>query len=203
MKKYFLLAIVFGTLSTYGQYRGGGQQESSPRFSKEKLFTGGSLNLGFASYTTNLGIAPQLGISLTDWLDAGINVNVNYAAERDYNSPAKWRKTTIGPGAFVRIFPISFLFVSAQYEYNFISLKYLPGNSTMNQKWNLEAPSFLLGVGYAGGRMKGVNTYYYFSIAGDFLGNKNSPYIDNYERMLPVIRAGYNIGLFQGRQRKF
>jgi hypothetical protein len=30
----------------------------------------------------------------------------------------------------------------------------------------------------------------------------NSPYIDSYHRMIPVVRAGYNIGLFQGRQRR-
>lgn len=199
MKRYFFIFLLFTGVNATAQSKGD-DRDVNEGFRKDKLFTGGSLSLGFSSYTTNLGVAPQFGISLTDWLDAGINVNVNYAAERDYASPAKWRKTTIGPGAFVRVFPISFLFLSAQFEYNFISLKYLPGNSASNQKWNQEAPSLLLGIGYAGGRMKGMNTYYYFSVSGDFLGNANSPYIDTYERMLPVIRAGYNIGLFQGRR---
>jgi hypothetical protein len=34
----------------------------------------------------------------------------------------------------------------------------------------------------------------------DIMGDKNSPYVDGLGRSNPVIRAGYNIGLFQGRR---
>ena len=41
----------------------------------------------------------------------------------------KLRQTVYGPGAFVRLFPVNFLFASAQYEYNLIHLKYIPANN--------------------------------------------------------------------------
>jgi len=174
-------------------------------FKKEKLFTGGSANMGFSSYYTSLGIAPQLGYSLTNWADAGITLNLNYTSQRDYRVYGdKLRQTIYGPGAFVRLFPIKFLFGTAQYEFNFIHQKYIPGNSGFAEPvYNVNASSLLVGGGYAGGRERGNNTYYFISVMWDILGDKNSPYIDALNRSIPVIRAGYNIGLFQGRNRRF
>lgn len=193
------MALLTAGLSASAQYRGQSGDEPTPGFKKEQLFTGGSVNLGFSNSTTNLGIAPQFGISLTPWIDVGVNVNINYAAQRDLATPDKWRQTTIGPGVFARVFPVSMLFASVQYEYNFITAKYIPQPPAGIQKRTVQAPALLLGLGYAGGRMKGSNTYYYFSVSADFAGHENSPYIDRFERMLPIIRAGYNIGLFQGK----
>ena len=175
-------------------------------FQKEKLFTGGNVNLGFSSYYTSLGITPQFGYSLTDWLDAGITVSLNYTSQRDVQTYGdKIRQTVYGPGAFVRLFPVRFLFITAQYEYNIIDQKYIPANSSNYSPYKNSryANSLLMGGGYAGGREKGNNTYYYISVMWDIMGDKNSPYIDELGRSIPVIRAGYNIGLFQGRKRKF
>lgn len=169
-------------------------------FQKDKLFTGGSANIGFANGTTALGITPQFGYSLTNWLDAGVTFNLNYISQRDYYSADKIRQTTYGPGAFVRLFPVNFLFATTQYEYNMIQQKYIPGNGGLpSQKTNYSASSLLLGAGYAGGRERGGNTYYFLSIMWDVLGEANSPYVDGYGRSTPQIRAGYNIGLFQKR----
>lgn len=170
-------------------------------FQKNKLFTGGSANIGFSNGSTMLGITPQLGYSLTNWLDAGITINLNYISQRDYATTDKLRQTTYGPGAFVRLFPVNFLFATAQYEYNIIKLKYL-SSGFPTQTNSVNANSFLVGAGYAGGREKGNNTYYYLSIMWDLAGDKNSPYVDQFGRANPVIRAGYNIGLFQGRNRR-
>ncbi|MGH2564170.1 MAG: hypothetical protein ACRDE5_06640, partial [Ginsengibacter sp.] len=169
-------------------------------FKKENLFTGGSANLGFSSLSTSLGISPQFGYSLTNWADAGITLNLNYTSQRDYQFYGdKLRQTVYGPGAFVRLFPIKFLFGTAQYEYNMIHLKYIPADNTAPTHNNLNASSLLVGGGYAGGRERGSNTYYFISVMWDILGDNNSPYIDGLGRSIPVIRAGYNIGLFQGR----
>jgi hypothetical protein len=198
----FLLPICF-----HAKAQSNEENTEKPKgFQKEKLFTGGSVNLGFSSYSTSLGIAPQFGYSLTNWADVGVNVNVNYTSQRDYYTYGdKLRQTVYGPGAFVRLFPLNFLFATAQYEYNMIHLKYIPGvNSTyVPAKNSVSASSLLLGGGYAGGRQKGNNTYYFISVSWDILGDKNSPYIDGLSRSIPVIRAGYNIGLFQGRNRRF
>ena len=171
-------------------------------FKKENLFTGGSANLGFSSYSTNLGISPQFGYSLSNWADAGITINFNYVSQKDPYSPTKIRQTVYGPGAFVRLFPVKFLFATAQYEYNFIHQKTFYGNTTSASNVNVQDGSLLIGGGYAGGRERSNNTYYFFSVMWDVLGNKYSPYIDSYNRAIPVIRAGYNIGLFQGYQRQ-
>lgn len=182
------------------------KKDENKGFKKEKLFTGGSISAGFSNYATILGITPQFGYSLTNWADAGITLNLNYTSQRDYQVAGdKLRQTVYGPGAFVRLFPVKFLFASAQYEYNLIHLKYIPaGNSGYTpDKNNLNASSFLVGGGYAGGRELGNNTYYYISVSWDILGDKNSPYIDGFGRSNPIIRAGYNIGLFQGKKRDY
>lgn len=170
-------------------------------FQKDKLFTGGSANVGFSNGSTMLGITPQLGYSLTNWLDAGITFNLNYISQRDYSSTDKIRQTTYGPGAFVRLFPVKFLFATTQFEFNTIQQKYISSNFP-TEKNSVNANSFLVGAGYAGGRERGSNTYYYLSVMWDLGGDKNSPYVDQFGRANPVIRAGYNIGLFQGRNRR-
>ncbi|MEO6290314.1 MAG: hypothetical protein ABIO76_10350 [Ginsengibacter sp.] len=204
MKKIMALLFLVICINSYGQ-DADEKKDENKGFKKERLFTGGSVSAGFSSYSTILGITPQFGYSLTDWADAGITFNLNYTSQRDYQYPGdKLRQTVYGPGAFVRLFPVKFLFASAQYEYNLIHLKYVPaGNSGYTpDKSNLNASSLLIGGGYAGGRERGNNTYYYISVSWDLLGDNNSPYIDGFGRANPIIRAGYNIGLFQGKERR-
>ena len=202
MKKSMLILLLPFCLQTFAQEI---KDEPMPGFKKEKLFSGGSVNVGFSGNYTALGATPQLGYSLTDWLDAGVNFNFNYISQRDnFVRGDKLRQTTYGPGVFVRLFPISMIFATAQYEYNFIQQKYIPVSSANqpSEKSTLSAGSLLVGGGYAGGRQKGNNTYYFISVMWDISGEVNSPYIDDLGRSTPVIRAGYNIGLFQGKYRR-
>lgn len=204
MKKISLAFLVLWSLNSFAQ-DGDEKPEKEKGFKREKLFTGGSANAGFSSYSTILGITPQFGYSLTNWADAGITFNLTYTSQRDFEDYGdKLRQTVYGPGAFVRLFPLRFLFASVQYEYNMIHLKYIPAANSnyLPAKNNLNASSLLIGGGYAGGREKWNNTYYFLSISWDVLGDKNSPYIDGLGRTSPIIRAGYNIGLFQGRNNR-
>jgi hypothetical protein len=204
MKNTLVALLVFLSCHAFSQSGEDKKEERKSGFQKDKLFTGGSATAGFSSYSTILGIDPQLGYSLTKWADVGFTFNLNYTSQRDYEVYGdKLRQTVYGPGAFVRLFPVNFLFASAQYEYNMIHLNYIPaGNSNYTpDKYNVHANSLLLGAGYAGGREYGSNTYYFLSVSWDVLGDKNSPYIDGLGRSSPIIRAGYNIGLFQGRKR--
>lgn len=71
-----------------------------------------------------------------------------------------------------------------------------PALSGYVQQTNLDdANSVLLGAGYAGGRERDSNTFYFFSVLYDVLALRNSPYVDGYGRSNPIIKAGYNIGL--------
>jgi hypothetical protein len=202
MKK--IMILVFASCVVFSSYAQE-KEEEQPKdkgFKKEKLFTGGGVTVSFFNGATVLGLTPHFGYSLTNWLDAALVFNFNYTSQRDYQEYGdKLRQTVYGPGAFIRLFPVRFLFAQAQFEHNFLHLKYIPArNGTyLPNQLTLNANSLLLGAGYTSGRTAGNNSYYYLSVLFDVLAEKNSPYVDNLQRSIPIIRAGYNIGLFQNR----
>lgn len=178
-------------------------------FKKHNLFTGGGVTASFYNGGAVLGASPVLGYKLNDYMDAGVVINYVYNGARDYNySNDKFRQHVFGPGLFARAYPVPFLFAHVQLEENFTNQKYyLPGSATPDIKTNTNATSLLVGGGLSTGRIKGGTTFFYFSVLADILKNRNSPYVnvDYYGtpnekiRILPVIRAGVNVGLFQGR----
>jgi hypothetical protein len=181
-------------------------------FKKENLFTGGSITLSFFNGQTVLGANPMFGYRIAEWIDAGIALNYVYTSYRDYLMfDDKIRQTTFGPGVFTRIYPFNFFFVQGQFEHNFITQKYFPANDGETQKYKTGINSLLLGGGIAQGREEGSGTFYYISVLFDVLKDPNSPYVNvSYNpndpsqqqiRLVPIIRAGINIGLFQGKYR--
>jgi hypothetical protein len=114
-----------------------------------------------------------------------------------------------GLGAFTRIYPVPFLFVHAQAEHNFNNWSY-SSPSGYKQSDLTDANSLLLGGGWAQGRQKGSNSFFYLEILWDVLKNKYSPYVNNvYDPSgsvartdaIPIFRAGINIALFQGKNK--
>ena len=201
MKKILLLLCFTSFLTLLFAQETEPEEESTSGFQKNKLFTGGSLTLSFYTGGTTIGVSPYFGYSVTKWLDAALSLNFIYKGQKDtYGNKA--RQVNIGPGAFVRLFPVDFLYVQAQYEHNFINYKYIPqaGGGTFKDKFDVN--SLLLGAGYSSGRGGGSNTYYYLSVMFDVTQLPNSPYVDSYGRLVPIIRAGFNVGLFQGRQKR-
>ena len=202
---YSLLLVVLFSANAFAQEDS--DEDKKGGFKKENLFTGGSLNLSFGSGTTALGISPFFGYSVNRFLDVAFSPGINYISQKQYdyyyNYLGKVRQTIYGPGAFVRVFPVKFLFLQGQYEYNIIKYKLIYANGAPTQKLNYNASSLLLGAGYAGGREEGSNSFYYFSVSFDVAGAKNSPYIEydqnNSKRVIPIIRAGYNFALFQNK----
>ncbi|RYY55735.1 MAG: hypothetical protein EOO09_09410 [Chitinophagaceae bacterium] len=191
------------------------QDEGGGGFEKERLFTGGSVTLSFFNGQTLLGANPMLGYTLADWVDAGIAFNFLYNGARDYlQYNDKIRQTVYGPGVFTRLYPVKFLFVQGQLEHNFTTLKYIPapGGSYPSDRIKTGTNSLLLGAGLAQGRQPGSNTFFYISLLFDVLKNMNSPYVNvtvnpnntSQQRidMVPIIRAGASIGLFQGKNRR-
>ena len=173
-----------------------------PFFKKENLFTGGSVGAGFGNSTFSLGLGPYLGYSLNKYVDVAVALNYNYVSQRDPNSTLKVRQSILGPGAFVRIFPMNGLFAQAQYEYNFIQLKAIYGVAGYpNQVEKYKVQSTLIGAGYASGREGTGSPYYFFSILVDVGKSELSPYRDKYGRQNPIIRTGINIPLFQGKNK--
>jgi len=209
MKKLIIvLVLVSGFLSSQAQDeqdRKDRREEKKGGFKKENLFVGGDLTLGFGSSYTALGASPYFGYSINKYLDVAASFNYIYTSQRDivvYGD--KVRQTQYGPGAFVRVYPFKFVFAQAQFEHNFIKSRYLPVENSgyLASTDRIDANSFLLGAGYAGGRDEDNKSFYYFSISWDLLRNANSPYVDGLGRAVPIIRAGYNIALFQGGGRR-
>jgi len=172
-------------------------------FKKENLFAGGSISVGFSNNSFQLGGNPMIGYSLAPWVDAGVVLNYNYASFRDwYIYDDKMRQSTYGGGVFTRLFPVRFLFAHAQIEQNFTRLKYIPGDGSNNSTATVDGSSLLLGAGYTSNRWPGSGQpYFYMSLLFDVLGNEASPYIDARGRAIPIVRAGLQVPLFQGRGR--
>jgi hypothetical protein len=169
-------------------------------FDKTRLFTGGDITASFFNGGSVLGANPHFGYALTDWLSVAVKTSYIYTGQRDEISN-KFRKNVISPGLFVRAFPLPFLFVQVQPEYNFIKEKeiYTLGSSYVTKK---EVNTLLIGAGYCQGRESGDNNYFYFSVMVDVLKSPSSPYVNlvNGEvRLFPVMSAGFNIALFGGR----
>ncbi len=190
------LLISFGSYAQQDEK----EEENKGGFKKENLFTGGSVSASFFSGATVLGISPYFGYSVTKWLDVAVSANLNYISQRDYEVPGdKARQTTYGPGAFVRIFPVNFIFLQGHYEYNIIKQNYIAAPNSINfyPDGKFNASSMLLGGGYASGREDGKQVYYYMSLMFDISKDKNSPYVDGLGRTVPLIRAGIQVPLFQ------
>ena len=215
MKKFFfvvtLTGIVFGSSAQFSRREKREEKdkqedmEKKGGLKKENLFTGGNLTASFFNGTTVLGVSPYFGYSINRFVDVAVSMNFNYTSQRDYIEYGdKVRQTVYGPGAFVRLFPVHFLFAQTQYEHNFIRLKYIPANGSflLPSTTNIDANSLLVGGGYTSGRRDGGNTFFYLSIMWDVARVAESPYVDGLGRNFPVIRAGYNIGLFQGKRNR-
>ena len=175
-------------------------EEEKRGFRKEWLFTGGSVSLGFYNNTFLIGASPVFGYSITNWADLGIVINYNYTTYRDYYVfDDRLKQNNLGGGGFVKLYPLRFLFAQAQYEYNFLKLKYVPPNNGLVEKDEREAASFLIGGGYTTGREgRGGAPHFYFAVLFDILNNPASPYTDAYGRTIPILRGGVQIPLFQG-----
>jgi hypothetical protein len=179
------------------------EAEKPKGYDPTNWFTGGSISLGFgggSSYSTFIaGLHPHYGYTIAKWIDVAGVVNFEYQSQHDnYNN--KFRNTTYGVGMFTRIYPVHFLFIQAQPEYNFIKQKYIPANAGVTLKESLKAPSFLVGGGYTTSRSD-KNTFFYLSLLVDVVKDKNSPYVDGYGNMVPIIRGGINVGLNRGKRK--
>jgi len=205
VKKIGILVLLLAVINTlcFAQYQR--DDEPSKGFKKENLFTGGNVMVSFYSGGTSLGLSPYFGYSLNRFVDVAASLNFNYTSQRDYYVYGdKLKQTVYGPGGFVRLFPVKFLFAQAQYEHNFIKLKYLPaqgsGYTVSNTK--IDANSMLVGGGYCSGR-EGVGTvFYYLSVMWDISKVAESPYVDGLGRNFPIIKAGFQFPLFQGGGRR-
>ena len=168
------------------------------RFHKDLLFFGSGLNLGFFNGFI-IGLNPELGYSITPFMDAGVAINFNYVTQNRTSSAAVLRQTVLGGGPFLRIWPTDRFFIGSQYEYNTIAFSERL-NGTVLGRLSYSAPSLLVGGGF-GTRFIGQSQFY-TSIMIDIAGDRLSPYVDQFGRQLPVFRTGFSFYFGQGRNRR-
>jgi hypothetical protein len=194
MKTGILIFFLFTSSFLFAQK----DEEEKGGFKQERIFIGSSLNLAFSSGVFQIGANPEVGYSINNFLDAGINFNINYTSFKyPYYSDQIFN---YGIGSVIRIWPVNFLFISAVPEYNWINVtrKYVD-NITPDQKDKFNAGSLLLGAGY-GKRIVG-QMYSYFALMFDALHDQYSPYRDVQGRAIPIIKAGFAIYLKPKYQR--
>jgi hypothetical protein len=169
------------------------------KFKKENLFIGTGINLGIANKSFNIGINPEVGYSITKWMDAGIAFNLNYFSQNptDYSN-IKYQNLSYGAGSFIRIWPVSFFHIQIQPEFNWINSTQKNMTNSTTQKYNYSAGSLLVGIGY-GSHFIG-NRYSYVTLMIDVLQDKNSPYRDQFNDPIPVFKAGFGMYLKPSRK---
>jgi hypothetical protein len=137
-------------------------------------------------------------------VDVAASLNFNYVSQRDVvEAGDKLRTTFTGPGAYVRLYPVNFLFAQAQYEHNYIKQKYIPARNSVSftgDTYKYNVGSTLVGGGYCSGRDGTGSNFFYVSILWDVTKNPNSPFTDNLNRAIPIVRTGFQIALFNGAQ---
>jgi len=202
MKKIISGVLILLTVITVNAQDKEKEKETKKNFlKKENLFTGGDLTASFFSGGSVLGISPYFGYSINRFVDIAASFNFNYTSQRDYYVYGdKIRQTVYGPGALMRLFPVKFLYAQAQFEHNFIKLKYLPAPNSgyILPTSKVDANSLLIGGGYCSGREGTGDMFYYFSVLWDVSRVAESPYVDGLGRNFPIVKAGIQIPLFQG-----
>ena len=170
--------------------------EGEKGFKKENIFIGGGLSLGFASNTFAIGASPELGYSITRWLDAGIGFNVNYASQRAdfyYNGNVRQRNFSYGGGPFIRLYPVNFIFLQGQLESNWSNINLKDYNTQLEGKYHYKSTSLIAGIGYTQ-RIVGQSSFYTL-IGLDLMNDINSPYRDYNGAAIPIIKAGFDFYL--------
>ncbi|MBM3415765.1 MAG: hypothetical protein FJY20_04790 [Bacteroidetes bacterium] len=164
----------------------------------DHLFIGSGINLGFSNGFI-IGLNPEVGYSINKFLDAGIATNLTYVTQRSQFANTSIRYLALGGGPFLRIWPVRMIFIGGQYEYNSITIKEVTSGVTA-YKEKANAGSLLVGLGY-GSRVIGESQFY-TSIMIDALNDVNSPYRDQFGRVLPVFRTGFILYFGGGRKRE-
>lgn len=194
MKRLLLCLLLLGGIhAAHAQYY---KTDTASRkgFDPSRLMIGGSLGLVFGDYT-NINVSPLVGYRLSDLFAAGININAQYAAERqkDWNGETVYRYqyTVFGGGVWGRVYPLDMIFVHAQPEYNYVSEKFTDYtfNPKQTSKSSYGVPSLMLGGGYSQPIGEGYSSFY-IMVLYDVIQDVRSPYQNR-----PQIQVGFNVGL--------
>jgi len=107
-KSLFLLLMLMTSFFSFAQYEK--EDEKERGFNRDQLFIGTSINVGF-SQGWILGLNPEVGYSLNNFLDVGIGTNFNYITQ-NFGSGVSYRFLALGGGAYLRGWIINQFFIT-------------------------------------------------------------------------------------------
>lgn len=188
MKKILTL-VVLALFTAQGFAQEKAPAEEAPRkFDPSRLVLGGNIGATFGDFTF-IRFAPQVGYRFSDMVVAGAGINFTYSSQKlrylNGTESQRYNYGYAGLNMFARVFPVNFLFLSAQPElnYNWGKIKYKNPPAADVKLDGKFIPSLLLGGGIAipmGNRGQTLMSLQY-----DVLRNNRSPY---------GSRAFFNIG---------
>jgi hypothetical protein len=115
----FGIALLLSSQSAQAQAEEGTDTKG---FNPDKLFFGGNFGMSFGDFTF-INITPQVGYQFNRYLAAGGGISFISTGftQRDFNGNKIYKDTynSAGLNLFGRVYPIPFLFVQAQPEYNY------------------------------------------------------------------------------------
>jgi len=188
-----IVAFCTSTLFSFAQEQGEEKEEKVKGFQKEKLFVGGNFGLTFGSYTL-ISISPQIGYRFTDFVAAGVGLNLQYVQikEKYTNGELYWKSTqgVTGLNVFGRLYPLRQFMIQVQPEMNYIFGNEIYYDTNPEQEYKLDAqivPSLLVGGGLVipSGRGALITSVFY-----DVLQDPASPYGKR-----AIVNFTFNIGL--------
>jgi hypothetical protein len=155
-------------------------QDEEPQtkgFDKSKLFFGGNFGASFGSYTF-INVSPQVGYQFNKYFAAGLGVNLIYSSLRyddAYgNTLYKDKSGYTGLALFARAFPVRFLYLQVQPEYNYTWWTREYSNGYPSDKFNGFVPSVLVGGGVA--IPTGQRGAFLVGVSYDLVQDPRSPY---------------------------
>lgn len=188
LNRYSLLLTGLALIITLGVSAQEEKTEPVKGFDSNRLFFGGNFGMSFGDYTF-INITPQVGYQFNPYLSAGAGIGfigTGYTY-RDYNGDKLYKESynSAGINVFARVYPLRFLFVSVQPEFNYTwgKTKFYNGQSSLTLEGEF-VPVLLVGAGAVIPAGKGS---FIASLQYNLLQNNRSVYGDR-----PFISFGYN-----------
>lgn len=185
---YILLALLlFVTVTLNAQdNRKPKVKDKSPKktlFSADSIYWGGNLGLSAYNGTTFVDISPNVGYKFNKYISGGIQTIYTSITQRYGNYVYKY--SFYGAGPFIRIKPIKFLFLQAEYD-----ILSVPDAFSFNGNKRTIADVNLAGIGLR--NEMSDRMCYYFLFMYEYLPTPNSPYTYGLGSPL-VYRVGFNV----------
>lgn len=146
-------------------------EDDIPLFDRKKLRFGAELGLSISRNYTRLGIGPQIGYKLNQYLLAGAGIKYYYT--RAATTSYEIKSNLVGANLFGYLYPMRFITVFAQPELNYIHSSMRDKSNGNKENSRGMVPSLVVGGGLRIGRSHITLNY-------DLVQHVNSPHPEGF-----------------------